>query len=198
MIDSLDVRHALFLVEHDRAALVEYLLASLRRLAAAGVDFGAITANTPHVVFDLLSGRSPVPLLSIVEGARRKHSDTGWCVWRCSARDSRWKNRSTATSSPGSIDVITPNAAERAWVHERYVGELLNDVILDATRRQFLSLVARLRTRTVSTGSSSAERVPAPPVRSANRQRSGTRYDRAARGRDRRAPPRNVTARWLV
>ncbi len=43
------------------------------------------------------------------------------------------------------IDVITPNAAERAWVHERYVGELLNNVILDATRRQFLSLVARLR-----------------------------------------------------
>ncbi len=53
MIDSLDVRHALFLVEHDRAALVEYLLASLRRLAAAGVDFGAITANTPHVVFEV-------------------------------------------------------------------------------------------------------------------------------------------------
>jgi Asp/Glu/Hydantoin racemase len=41
--------------------------ASLRRPAAAGVDFAAMTANTPHVVFDELAARSPVPLVSIVE-----------------------------------------------------------------------------------------------------------------------------------
>src|SRR6185436_6106458 len=67
VIDSLDVRRALHLVETDRPALVEYLLASLRRLAGAGVDFAAMTANTPHIVFDELAARSPVPLLSIVE-----------------------------------------------------------------------------------------------------------------------------------
>ena len=37
------------------AALTEYLLASLRRLAAAGVDFAAMSANTPHIVFDDLA-----------------------------------------------------------------------------------------------------------------------------------------------
>src|SRR5881275_303594 len=65
VIDSLDVNRALRLVENDRPALVEYLLASLRRLGAAGVDFVAMTANTPHIVFDQLAARSPVPLLSI-------------------------------------------------------------------------------------------------------------------------------------
>ncbi|HVE80489.1 MAG TPA: amino acid racemase [Gemmatimonadaceae bacterium] len=67
VIDSLDVRRALYLVERDLAALTEYLLASLRRLAGAGVDFAAMTANTPHIVFDDLAARSPVPLVSIVE-----------------------------------------------------------------------------------------------------------------------------------
>src|SRR5687768_5660699 len=67
VIDSLDVRLALRLVETDRPALVEYLLASLRRLAGAGADFAAMTANTPHIVFDELAVRSPVPLVSIVE-----------------------------------------------------------------------------------------------------------------------------------
>jgi aspartate racemase len=67
VIDSLDVRWALRLVETDRPALTEYLLASLRRLAGAGVDFAVMTANTPHIVFDDLVARSPVPLLSIVE-----------------------------------------------------------------------------------------------------------------------------------
>ena len=67
VIDSLDVATALRLVERDRPALADYLLASLVRLAGAGVDFAAMTANTPHIVFDELADRSPVPLVSIVE-----------------------------------------------------------------------------------------------------------------------------------
>ena len=67
VIDSLDVQRALHLVATDRPALVEYLLASLRRLAGAGVDFIAMTANTPHIVFDELAARSAIPLVSIVE-----------------------------------------------------------------------------------------------------------------------------------
>jgi aspartate racemase len=146
VIDSLDVRHALFLVEHDRPALVEYLLASLRRLAATGVDFGAITANTPHVVFELLSARPPVPLLSIVEVCAAEAQRHG--LVRLALLGTRFTMEEPFyhdVFARHGIDVITPNAAERAWVHERYVGELLNNVILDATRRQFLSLVARLR-----------------------------------------------------
>ena len=49
------MRHALHLVATDREALIAYLLASLRRLAGAGADFAAMTANTPHLVFDELS-----------------------------------------------------------------------------------------------------------------------------------------------
>ena len=67
VIDSLDVQVGLRLAERDRPALTEYLLESLARLAGAGVDFVAITANTAHVVFDELAARSPVPLLSIVD-----------------------------------------------------------------------------------------------------------------------------------
>src|SRR3979409_2045603 len=67
VIDSLDVRRALHLVAGDRPALTAYLLVALVRLAGAGVDFIAMTANTPHIVFDELAARSPVRLLSIVE-----------------------------------------------------------------------------------------------------------------------------------
>src|SRR5258706_10340003 len=67
VIDSLDVQIGLRLVEHDRAGLLAYLRSSLERLAGAGVGFAALTANTPHLVFDDLVARSPVPLISIVE-----------------------------------------------------------------------------------------------------------------------------------
>ena len=55
VIDSLDVRRALGLVAQDREALTEYLLASVERLAGAGAAFVAISANTPHLVFDALA-----------------------------------------------------------------------------------------------------------------------------------------------
>src|SRR3954470_6547429 len=67
VIDSIDVTYGLSLIENQKPKLVEYLLASLQRLAGAGVSFAAITANTPHIVFDQLAPLSPVPLVSIVE-----------------------------------------------------------------------------------------------------------------------------------
>jgi len=43
------------------------------------------------------------------------------------------------------VAVVPPNDADRAWVHERYVGELLRGEFRDDTRREFMSLVGRLR-----------------------------------------------------
>src|SRR5439155_24896421 len=43
------------------------------------------------------------------------------------------------------IAVVPPNDADRAWVHERYVGQLLKGEFHDDTRQEFISLVRRLR-----------------------------------------------------
>ena len=93
VIDSLDAQLALRLVQQDRPALIAYLLASLRRLAGAGVDFAAITANTAHIVFDELAAQSPVPLLSIVEVCVAEASGGASGGRLSSARASRWRRR---------------------------------------------------------------------------------------------------------
>ena len=134
VIDSLDVRRALHLVASDRPALVEYLLASLRRLAGAGADFVAMSANTPHIVFDDLAARSPVPLLSIVE--------------TCAEEARRFTMEApfyAEVFARYALTVVTPGDAERGWLHERYVGELLKGEFRDETRQGVVSLVGRLR-----------------------------------------------------
>ena len=40
---------------------------------------------------------------------------------------------------------MTPDVEDRAWVHERYVGELLKGEFREDTRREFVSLVEGLR-----------------------------------------------------
>jgi len=146
VIDSLDVRRALRLVETDRPALVEYLLASLRRLAGAGVDFAAMTANTPHIVFDELAVRSPVPLLSIVEVCAEEARGRG--LRRLALLGTRFTMEAPfypEVCARHGVAVVPPEEADRAWVHEMYVEELLRGQFLDDRRRQVLALVSRLR-----------------------------------------------------
>lgn len=145
VIDSLDVRLALRLVERDRGALVEYLLGSLHRLAGAGADFAAMTANTPHVVFDELAARTPLPLLSIVEvcaaEARRRE------LRRLLLLGTRFTMEASFYAEVGArygVIVVAPDDADRRWLHERYVGELLKGDFRDETRERVIELVARL------------------------------------------------------
>ena len=43
------------------------------------------------------------------------------------------------------VVVVTPTEADRAWIHERYVGALLKGEFRDDTRAQFGALVSRLQ-----------------------------------------------------
>ena len=146
IIDSLDVDRGLHLVEHDRRALVEYLAASLRRLSAAGADFAAMAANTPHVVFDDLLSRSPIPMVSIVEAcaeeARRRD------LRRVGLLGTRFTMEGTfypTVFARRGIAVVSPNDEERTWIHDRYIGQLLKGEFRDETRDGVISVVRRLR-----------------------------------------------------
>ena len=146
VIDSLDVNRALHLVATDRSALTEYLLASLRRLAGAGVDFIAMTANTPHIVFNELAARSSVPMLSIVEVCAADARARG--LTRLALLGTRFtmdSNFYPEVCARHGISVVVPDEADRAWVHDRYVGQLLKGEFRDETREAFVSLIRRLR-----------------------------------------------------
>jgi aspartate racemase len=146
VIDSLDVQRGLHLVTNDRPGLIEYLVASVARLAGAGVDFAVISANTPHIVFDEIAARSPVPLLSIVEVCAQEAKQRG--LRRLALLGTRFTMEGPffpAVCARYGIAVVTPNDADRAWVHARYVGELIKGDFRDDTRREFISVVGRLR-----------------------------------------------------
>jgi aspartate racemase len=146
VIDSIDVGRALDLVQRDRAALIAYLLESLHRLAGAGADFAAITANTPHIVFDELAARSPLPLLSIVEvcAAEARHRGLRRLVLLGTRFTMEAPFYSEVAARYGVI-VVTPDDVDRRWVHDRYIGELLKGDFRDETRERMIELVARLR-----------------------------------------------------
>lgn len=146
VIDSLDVRHALRLVASDIPALVDYLAASIGRLAAAGVDFAAMTANTPHIVFDDVAARAPMKLVSIVETCAAAAQARG--LERLLLLGTRFTMEATfypAVFARAGIEVVAPGAEDRAWLHQCYVDELLRGDFRDASRERVRGLVERRR-----------------------------------------------------
>lgn len=55
------------LVEKDYVLLSDFLICSLQNLKAAGAKIAAITANTEHIVWDMIYPRLPIPVISIVD-----------------------------------------------------------------------------------------------------------------------------------
>lgn len=149
IINSIDVSYMLGLVAAgDLAALTAYLVGAVRALAAAGADFGLLAANTPHIVFDAIQRQASLPLISIVEAscvaaARLGLSRVGLFGTSFTMRNSFFADVFAARG----IAVVTPSLEEQAYIHEKYMSELLDGKVLDSTRRAMLEIAARMRSR---------------------------------------------------
>src|ERR1700726_4863715 len=68
VINSVDLTTGInFMDANNLAGMADFLLNEIEKLPRAGAEFGIIAANTPHIVFDDIAPKSPIPLISIVE-----------------------------------------------------------------------------------------------------------------------------------
>jgi aspartate racemase len=147
IINSVDLDRLLaWMKRNNLAAVTDYLVGELERLARAGASFAALAANTPHIVFDELQRRSPIPLLSIVEATRDEARAHG--LKRVGLFGTRFTMQAQfypEVFSRAGIQIIVPNDEEQSYIHEKYLGELLNDIFSSETREGLLAIVDRLR-----------------------------------------------------
>jgi aspartate racemase len=146
VINSIDLKLLLDLIAEGRLAeLVAYLLAEVERLARAGADLGLLASNTPHLVFDELARVSPIPLLSIVEAAAEEARRLGFrTVAVIGTRFTMSGGFYPDVFGRYGIAVLRPSAADAAYVHEKYVTELIPERYLAETRRGVEAVIQRL------------------------------------------------------
>jgi aspartate racemase len=120
----------------------------VEKLARAGADFGAFASNTPHIVFDEVQRRSRIPLISIVEVACEEVRRLGFkTVGLFGTRFTMQAKFYPETFSRAGITLVTPNDDEQDYIHEKYMGELLNNLFLPETRERMLSIADELKSR---------------------------------------------------
>jgi aspartate racemase len=147
MVNSIDMKRMLDLVETNNfTELTAYLLTEVQRLANAGADFGLLASNTPHIVFDELAQQSPIPLISIVEVTCRAAIKLG--LKRVGLFGTRFTMQGRFYSDrlgKAGINTVLPTPEEQTYIHDKYMSELVNGILLSDTREGLFSIVRRMR-----------------------------------------------------
>lgn len=147
LIDSLSVFRVLELCSReDDDGLTDYLTESVAGLARAGAEVATLTALTPHIVFDRLAERSPIPLVSAVVATRDAALERG--VKRVALLGTEYtmtRDFFAVALREAGIDVVIPSAEEITYIQEKIVRELEHGVVLEETRAGFVAIIERLR-----------------------------------------------------
>src|SRR6267143_6158504 len=148
-INSIDLKKGIdFMNANNLAAMADYLLEEIMKLPRAGAEFGLIAANTPHIVFDEVAAKSPLPLISIVE-ATCAHAKA-----RKLKRLALFGTRYTMQAdfypkvfSQEGIELALPESKDQDYIHEKYFSELVPGNFLPETRAGLLAIVDRMKAK---------------------------------------------------
>jgi aspartate racemase len=133
---------------NDRSALVAYLSSALQVLWQAGAGFAACASNTPHLVFDALEQRSPLPLISIVDEARSEAVRLG--MKRLGLFGTSFTMQGSfypESFAAAGLTVVTPTEAEQTLIHTKYMQELVPGRFRAETRNEFVKILQRMAER---------------------------------------------------
>ena len=149
IINSVNLKQMIdWMGANELGKVTDYLVDAFGKLEKAGADFGALTANTPHIVFDELKRRSSLPLISIVEATCERAEALGFkTVGLFGTRYTMQAPFYPAVFSRTNVRLVMPNAQEQEFIHDKYFNELLKDVFLPETRDALLAIADEMKAR---------------------------------------------------
>lgn len=149
IINSIDLKQMIeWMTAGELAKVADALVVEVEKLRQAGADIGALTANTPHIVFDELQQRSSLPLISIVETTRDEVQKRG--LQTAGLFGTRFTMQAPfypSVFSRAGLNLVLPNDREQDYIHEIYLGQLLKDVFLPETRTRLLEIADEMKRR---------------------------------------------------
>ena len=149
IINSIDLKRGLaFMDASNLSGMADFLLEAIGKLARAGADFGLISANTPHIVFDEVASKSPIPLISIVEAtcATAKARE----LKRLTLFGTRYTMQAAfypKVFSREGIELFVPERDDQDYIHGKYFSELVPGKFLPETRAGLLDIVDRMKAK---------------------------------------------------
>jgi aspartate racemase len=149
IINSINLKKGLdFMDANNLTGMADYLLEEIGKLARAGATFGLISANTPHIVFDQVAPKSPIPLISLVEATCAVAKAAK--LKRLALLGTRYTMQATfypKVFSREAIALFVPDPKDQDYIHDKYLNELVSGKFLPETRAGLLAIVERMKAK---------------------------------------------------
>jgi aspartate racemase len=129
----------------DPDGLAEYLLGFIRRLKAAGAEFAAIPAITPHYCIRQLIAASPLPLFNIFDPLVEELTARG--VRRVAVFGTRYVMESSLYGFAGDVEIIRPTSDEMDYIHSTYLELLQKGAGTEEQHRNMTAIAHTLEKR---------------------------------------------------
>ncbi len=146
-IESVNIFKMLsYFKQEDYDGLTEYLMDAVNHLIQGGADLVALSANTPHIVFDRLQELSAVPLVSIIEATkddavRLKYQRIGLLGTIFTMKGDFFRK----PFEESGIEIITPTDEEMAYLNQKIISELELGIVKEDTLRDFQKVIRRMQ-----------------------------------------------------
>jgi len=129
--------------QNQTAEYVAYILSGIVGLRNAGADFVAMAANSPHAVFNELSTRSPIPMLSIVDVTIDRARALGLKnLLLLGIQFTMQKNFYAAVGGEQGIAVFAPSEADQVVCNDMIFRELVVGEIQDSSRKRLQEMIS--------------------------------------------------------
>lgn len=146
IIYSMDINRLLKLVENQEwDNLVNVLVDGIKVLEKGGADFGFISANTPHIVFDRIKELSTIPLISIVEKTGEYIKKEG--IKKVGLLGTKFTMESDfykKVFDREGIEIFYPNDKEVKYIQHKLMTEIELGNFLDKTKEGLLNIIKRM------------------------------------------------------
>lgn len=134
------------LQNEDYSGAARYISECINKLEAAGADFAAISANTPHLLFNEIQHQVTIPLVSIVETCREHAKQLG--VKRCGLLGTKFTMNASFYSevfAKDNMEVITPEKKHIERINELLFTEMKHGIFKEDSRFEILDMVKKMR-----------------------------------------------------
>ncbi len=138
------LQHDKALAENDYDKLAQYLLRSLSNLKAAGAELAAITANTEHIVWNMVHSKFPLPVISIVEATIREIKRKGFKNVLVFGTMFTLKSRlyENALNNQG-ITAIIPSGNDISTIDSLIYPNMENGIIIPADKQKLVKMAEK-------------------------------------------------------
>ncbi|MGD8786953.1 MAG: amino acid racemase [Phycisphaerales bacterium] len=129
----------------QRDALITWFTDKIFSLHDAGADFAVIASNTPHIVFDQVKTKVPIPMLSIVEETCKKAKSMG--LKKCGLLGTEFTMQSTFYQKcfeEEGISMVTPDKNDQEIINEKIFSDLESGIINEQTKKLFLGIIKKM------------------------------------------------------